>query len=328
MRQDPTARRTNSLVESILCENEDGVSLRRRLSGSLIMNRFCLVALMCAGLLVAVGCLGLDDGPRDGTSPSFDVRPPDLGASNDLSLPPLPPGYGSACDPSVGQCADGLLCVPLRSDKGVCVVADCTLENVMTPEREDTCPTSESVATVCSRVSVGLVQRNVCLKSCAAQLNLDSCNESPAKPDLVCDPRSALLNGQQPVCLHSACKADSDCGPLGPTPQTCDLPTGVCRGGGTSAGAVGDPCVSDAQCGANQACFVGLGGFIAPGGYCTVIGCRLGGPWACPEGSTCVDAGLLDLCLVSECDTQNVVCREGYSCIAVGKQQVCWLTAP
>lgn len=90
---------------------------------------------------------------------------------------------------------------------------------------------------------------------------------------------------------------------------------GVCAAKAVGPGAVGDACVSGAQCATGE-CYSFAQSKMFTGGYCTVIDCGPNAP--CPTGSTCrvVDTGT-SICL-QDCDPSLNVqqCRTGemYAC--------------
>lgn len=296
--------------------------------------------LLLCGLALFCGCP--DDGTRGDAG--------DLGASDALSQPDLRPRrdglikgeVGSRCDVSAGGCDGKAVCVDLRAGLGVCVIPGCTLEDPRTPRREDNCP----AGTACARITLkpsgsGAGERNVCLRRCSPDEADKPCDRW--NPSLSCDPASILLTGYTEVCGAPTCNTDEDCGnrdPFDPDSR-CDETTGVCLSRGSASVKIGAPCTSGAQCGPGQHCLPEQSAAIAGrvrGGYCTIIGCRYGDPWACPSGSRCVGLASAtgpSLCLATGCDPTAAPakdgCRDkssGYRCYALGDDPVCWVETP
>jgi hypothetical protein len=88
--------------------------------------------------------------------------------------------------------------------------------------------------------------------------------------------------------------------------------------GPAGEGDVGAACSRDSDCIAELICVAEL-----PGGACT----RVCGGSSCPDGSLCVrtqlpTGGEMNVC-APLCDDATTPCRDGYSCVSVGRRSVC-----
>lgn len=299
-------------------------------------------------LLILAGACGReaaqteDAGPTDQAS-GEGVRPPDIHSGDGGGTGNI----GQFCNPQDGTkgCQGKATCLTLSSSVGICAVPGCTLEEVSTPEIEDTCPliptpgSSSPTRTICTRIQD--LGTTYCLPACTPSTQGNPCTKFHAL--LACDPVSLLYNDHSAVCLFPRCVKDSDCGnksSINPD-ATCHTPTGVCMTKGSPNAKIGDPCKSDKDCGNWQNCYpqrkTSTGKTVVEGGYCTVVGCHLGAPWACPAGSKCFSMGplnTLSLCLATGCQATKPNnldgCRDEatanqYDCIYLDKTEVCWL---
>ena len=261
------------------------------------------------------------------------ITPPDLGAVDRVVTTgtvgrPCTPGPVTNCDP-------GSVCVAIAG--GVCALVNCKLDDPSTPTTEDNCPAGSA----CTQVEGDADDVvSYCLPICEPRVEANACQAINAA--LACDPSSRLLTGRSEVCAHAACERDSDCGSgndLNPDAR-CDTSNGVCFSLGQGNVAVGSPCEATAQCGPGQTCLRTVGVVSPqqmPGGYCTIVGCRYGGPWTCPSGSRCFalssDEGL-SACVAVGCKWREPATSDGcrddtpeqpYRCSEVEGIGACWL---
>jgi hypothetical protein len=211
---------------------------------------------------------------------------------------------------------------------GICT-CECTPDD---PEtlliNEDSCGTATDEY-ICGELELtGGQTQGFCLKRCVPELGKNNCDKR-----IACDPRAGasarIFNGT--VCLSPGCQTDEDCETTtaercktdesvkcqqagarclaitsGSTDGicvvdgVCDTASGLCQERSAKAdtfkaGAkVGDPCLGDTECDANQTC---LFEFTQAGertsfrnGYCTVPTCAFASTipgQACPAGSHC-----------------------------------------
>ena len=282
-------------------------------------------------------------------TPDSQANVPDFGAGSDQLVAPDLGGYdagavvgvGAPCDPfGQSECADEAICLPLSADVAVCAIPGCRPEDPSTAAREDTCPLGSACAVMLSAGPWGSL--GVCLRACTPNRTLNSCASS--HPDLACDPVSRLLTGYSEVCLAVACREAADCKggrPTDPLEARCHAATGICQGAASGPESIGKPCAQSPDCGVGQVCYLGPGasdGPRAPGGYCTVLGCKYGGPWQCPAGSRCLQLGAsaaLSLCVQAGCDSNAPPeadgCRDeaaagSYRCMRLENEGICWVT--
>lgn len=260
---------------------------------------------------------------------------PDLGRRD---VGALIPAVGAPCLPGqVADCGDGLTCLELPSGIGVCTIEGCRREDPQTSAKEDDCPPGSA----CGENSVlgGDGRKNYCFRICTPSALYNDC--ASRHPLLACDPRSALITGSYEVCAFAACQQNADCDPKSAIPRfRCDLATNVCFNLGQAEAKIGDPCLTTLDCGPDQYCFPETrqadGQVRMKDGYCTTVGCRHGGKWRCPDGSTCYQLGsseAVSLCLAAGCnpaaDKSQDGCRDqtidaSYDCVEVGSGTVCW----
>jgi hypothetical protein len=261
---------------------------------------------------------------------------------------------GAACVPgAIGTCRDQAVCLDVSNggSVGVCALAGCTLEDLATPAVEDNCPSlrladGDQLRTVCTLVQT--TKQSYCFPLCKPDPRANSCRfgDAALSQQLACDPISILQNGHTEVCAAAACTKDADCNPNPLKPQyTCDVETEICRVRGTAGMKVGAPCKESTECGPGQHCYREradrAGKTIVQNGYCTMVGCKYGGPWSCPAGSKCYTIGspaaAISLCLAIGCDptassSDPDFCRADanpgqYDCTVQGGDTVCWLSA-
>ncbi|MCB9556089.1 MAG: hypothetical protein H6707_08295 [Deltaproteobacteria bacterium] len=275
------------------------------------------------------------DGLFDGGASRDAVMPPDL-VANDAQQSGI---VGAPCDVQSGAgCTAPAFCLDVGIGVGQCVISGCSMENLETPAREDTCPKATACARIPTQDQQGRGHTNVCLPTCTVDPTRNSC----ANSQLACDPRSILFTGYAEVCLFAACTSSADCGnqsPLSPDSR-CDARSGVCFVLGDPQASVGAPCKISSDCGPAQICLTeqraGYSVSIA-GGYCSVVGCKYKGPYVCPSGSDCFALGAtrdVSVCLQTGCDPAQPeasdACRDEapagqYRCVGVGSEGVCWV---
>lgn len=259
-----------------------------------------------------------------------DFRPVDFKAPKDLNpVPPVdiaivppscPAANGTPCS-AQAQCGAGAKCIGLGSNSiGVCACS-CTPDNFETPLiNEDSCPSNA----ICGpeNDSAGFGQ-NYCFETCQPTLG-----SNPCKAPLACLAESAgyaaYSFASTAVCALPGCSSDAECPvttdaacnaltgdgcAVGETchavegttsgrcakPGSCDVASGQClpHGLGNPAGAVGDPCQSDLDCGQAMRCQLEsnvAGAVVARNGYCMISGCVFSSTLphkACPSGAAC-----------------------------------------
>jgi hypothetical protein len=315
--------------------------------------------LVCA---VGAGC-------GSSTKQTLDGRAPDQGIGEAVQPPDVrtedsgwtgTENVGFSCDPSGDgkECTGRGVCLGVGGGVGVCTISGCTLEDVSTPIKDDNCPAivrsdgKGTIQSICTQVPVaasdgGPSSKTFCLPQCRPDPEGNSCADlDPAKINtrLACDPMTFFLNDYSEVCLFPACTRDVDCDDKDPLhPQySCDLKTGTCRVKGTPGVKVGSPCKTSTACGPGQFCYPEhkdkSDKVVAEGGYCTIVGCKFGGPWSCPEESKCFGLGSasvsVSFCLAVGCKASSPPesdgCRDEasagqYACTVQDKDEVCWL---
>lgn len=281
-----------------------------------------------------------------GAAPIADATIGDAVVPPDLDILPVDGAtlarLGAPCG-STRQCADEAVCIEIpRGPAGVvrlCALAGCTQEDPSTSTEEDSCPNGSACAAIAATADDGRpAPGNYCVPTCVPSPSTNVC--AAINPGLACDPRSVLFTGYTEVCLVGACTRDDQCGtgnPFQPDAR-CHTGSGVCLVIGTTGAEVGAPCQTSTQCGGRQMCLSTTPtGTLVPGGYCTVLGCAYGGPWACPEGSKCfhIDSPTSpSYCLALGCDLSASASTDGcrdqagadYACFQIGADAVCWLT--
>ncbi len=306
-----------------------------------------VLALFAAAALVVCACdtddAGLDAGAHRDSGTGDAIQPPDISATDGTGTGNI----GRPCTPNAAKtgCTGKAVCLALSKTVGICAVPDCKMEDIRTAEVEDTCPSitppggGAKAATACTTISS--LKRNFCLPRCKPDPKSNPCTKF--HKELSCDPVSLLYNGHTAVCLFPRCDKDYDCGnknPLSPD-STCHKATGTCLARGKTGAKVGDPCKVDNDCGKAQNCYPeqknSAGKKVVEDGYCTVVGCALGDPWACPAGSKCFSmgpAGALSLCLATGCSVSKPESQDGcrdkatagqYDCYYISKTPVCWI---
>jgi hypothetical protein len=335
-----------------------------------------LLALLASLLLsLALGCSDVSpvlDGPPADLSSGESIRPPDFRVDGRADLSGNA-NIGAPCDPATGgaECKGGTVCLDIQAGRGtgcvlatgmgcgICALSGCVVEDVQTPELEDTCPEvsvgARFVPTICTMVPLargegGAESATFCLPSCTPHPDVNACADY-GHAGVSCDPGSVTLTGQSEVCLYPTCTEDADCDnpdPLEPR-ATCHIANGLCLTVGNPEGAIGSPCVTSVDCGRYQRCLheqQGPKGDVQfEGGYCTLVGCEhfidegTTPYWQCPEGSKCVligSAKAVSLCLAFGCKIgapkESDGCRDDasagqYSCVKVDDPElgVCWL---
>jgi hypothetical protein len=264
--------------------------------------------------------------------------PPDFGGDGRR-----PAGnIGDPCVVGTG-CSGAAECLEVGPGIGVCARKGCTPENVTTAKTEDDCPMlgtgPAAVRTVCTRISTGAsASAYFCLPKCEPKPDANPC-VGVVGARLACDPVSLLQNGWSEVCMLPACESDAECGnrnPISPD-STCDPATGTCQARGNAGVKIGAKCKTSADCGPKQFCYAERkdrdGKPMVEGGYCTIVGCGYGGPWACPADSKCVSmAKTFTMCLATGCvlaaPPGKDGCRDGtaagqYKCIPQDTTSVC-----
>jgi len=262
---------------------------------------------------------------------------PDLDESDGS---PVPLHIGDPCTPEAHQCGIGQVCLRLKEGSGVCTLPNCTMELIETSQREDSCPEGSACTEVSIVGPLGYEYGRFCLRVCEPVTDHNPCAEH--HPDLACSPASIFATGHTEVCGELACNSDLECNlgnPMDPN-ASCDTTLNLCFLRGTPEADIGSPCKASTECGEGQYCLpeARQGDVVyLPGGYCTKVGCRYGGPWACPEGSACYSLGAaqaLSLCMATGCDPkapeESDGCRDesspadAYECLVIDAEGVCW----
>ena len=293
---------------------------------------------------------GNDDvGPGDQQQEA--ISPPDISTGDRFSTANI----GAPCNPAQGGlgCTGEATCLDVSGAAcdlqsgvgcGICALGGCTLENITTPVKEDTCPKGSA----CTRVPVAERElKTFCLPSCSPSMTTNPCTHK----GVTCHPASIVFNDHTEVCLFPACKVDADCGnkdPLNPD-SLCLAASGICLSRGSTKGRVGDPCTKSKDCGPYQYCLLeqkdASGKTLLQGGYCTVVGCKYFDDqdpqtkyWQCPSESTCFYMGsgqFVSFCLATNCDPNAPDVSDGcrdqaaagqYDCIQLGAEKACWIT--
>jgi len=311
--------------------------------------------LVTAGLVACSDDVVPDLGPFDHRLEA--ITPPDFRLDDGN----VKANIGAPCDPAKGGvgCTGGAVCLDLGSTGcdlatgwgcGVCALGDCTMENIATTEKEDTCPEGA----VCTQVPVAAGSvKTFCLLGCVPSFDSNDSNPcatgSPSHAGVACHPASVVLNDHAEVCLFPACKTDADCGNkdlLNPD-SICMKGSGICLSRGNQQALIGGPCTGSQHCGPHQYCLLEQkdagGKVVMQGGYCTLVGCKYYEDnnsktdyWRCPSGSKCFYMGsgqFVSFCLATECDPgapdEADSCRDEadlgqYDCIQLGAEKACW----
>ena len=175
------------------------------------------------------------------------------------------------CGNSVGYCQRPL---PASAGRQFWVEGYCT--QACEPGQPP-CP----AGSICSTLAIG----DRCLQSC--RVGLADC-----RVDYACAQVDAI--GTTGVCVPR-CYTDLDC--ANSTQFTCRTCDGLCVARQNVAGAIGDPCLMDSECGAGQVCRITHP--LSNQKQCVQQCSR--GCGACPTGSTCTPAGRGELFCLRDC---------------------------
>ncbi|HEY8211021.1 MAG TPA: hypothetical protein VIG99_26240 [Myxococcaceae bacterium] len=145
-----------------------------------------------------------------------------------------------------------------------------------------------------------------CLKSC--RTGYGDCRSSYA-----CAALPGVTDG---VCI-SACAGDVDCGGTQPFCRSCD---GLCFNQNKPTGVVGDPCSTNADCGAAQVCYTAFPWSVGRGVCTQLCGAVCND---CPNGSTCVAMPYSGGSLFCLRDCVPGTCAAGQQCLNIGGAKGC-----